>query len=1004
MRGSAHRRSQSTSALARSQPPSPPMANGRGPREDEETARNYFSGGAGALRRTSSRASNEAVDERAGDSSDGSLAGVKPPSKQRKFARGGSKSSLLPTHSGGGTSGADDFLGCQVRFRLPSNAQLCRIFFAMTAMIALINVASWGMGDMYGPHLPRTGRFAPSHDLHRLYERSTIASTHASLVRPRQSDEGVAVARDGTGAAPMPLMIPRIIHQTYKTSDVPDRVKGLMRTWAEKNPGWKTRFYNDAECYKFVEREFPEYYDAYVSLPKDVERSDFFRYLIVLHTGGVYADIDTECRQPMDSYLRSTDTLVVGWENEFRTDEMAYSRHFVRRRQVLNWVFAGAPGHPALREICDHIARSAHRVFTNNTNRDTLERTGPGAFTDVVVRQFWLHSKATEAAKDVLAPRATNAWGTEDIPEVQARLEEARRRVPGTRGQKGDAWNVRVMPKVSFGVHPTGEDGVPFDDPGVLVAHHFLGSWKSRKGWNSAKKGVGDYVTLFFTSLGLGKSGLEEYRAQLSRADPFYAMPKVNERAGYPVSAAFDPPFDMLTHLSGSNASGGNVDVVGASLTKWGGWQAGRHEPKAPTSAEALVGSLSSRGYRGGVLLDVGAGLGFFSLAAAARGFPVIAYEWNGGDELLKASVAHNGFGELVDVRVVRMGGRGEQYCRAIASAETAARRTLAGPRGRGARANARVERIRRGDAGMQRGAGEGSLSARDVDHELLGVSDAALERTRERLAEAAATRVDTTADAGVDGYARDDEGERDDGVRRRRSRSLLQSDPAKRRARGSRPLPSVRVPTPRVPVHLTRESILHGGDSPFPCEIAHEARISSVDDELGVGTKGVEPRVTVAAMRIGFGDGWERHVLEGARRLLTTAPPPVVLIELSPRLNPGPTDERLATHAALDWLWSLGYTDVAHSGEICEERWRNVTRHADTRGGGVGGADHALKQPTWCHASRADLPALAYGAGTEPESVLLHHESAADERLKKKGGERGGDADLLPADADVDR
>ena len=981
MRGSAHRRSQSTSALARSQPPSPPMANGRGPREDEETARNYFSGGAGALRRTSSRASNEAVDERAGDSSDGSLAGVKPPSKQRRFARGGSKSSLLPTHSGGGTSGADDFLGCQVRFRLPSNAQLCRIFFAMTAMITLFNVASWGMGDMYGPHLPRTGRFAPSHDLHRLYERSTIASTHASLVRPRrQSDEGLAAGiSDGAGAVPIPLMIPRIIHQTYKTSDVPDRVKGLMRTWAEKNPGWKIRFYNDAECYKFVEREFPEYYDAYVSLPKDVERSDFFRYLIVLHTGGVYADIDTECRQPMDSYLRSTDTLVVGWENEFRTDEMAYSRHFVRRRQVLNWVFAGAPGHPALREICDHIARSAHRVFTNNPNRDTHERPGPGAFTDVIVRQFWLHSKATEAAKDVLAPRATSAWGTEDIPEVQARLEEARRRVPGTRGQKGDAWNVRVMPKVSFGVHPTGEDGVPFDDPGVLVAQHFLGSWKSRKGWNSAKKGVGDYITLFFTSLGLGKSGLEEYRAQLSRADPFYAMPKVNERAGYPVSAAFDPPFDMLTHLSGSNASGGNVDVVGASLTKWGEWQAGAIRAEGANlrgGAGRVV--IVQWGWR--VLLDVGAGLGFFSLAAAARGFPVIAYEWNGGAELLEASVAHNGW---------RAGGRPSRSHRRP-------RRGVL-PRDR-----------ERGDGGEEDAGGPEGPGARargvDIDHELLGVSDAALERTRERLAEAAATRVDTTADAGVDGYARDDEGERDDGVRRRRFRSLLRSDPAKRRARGSRPLPSVRVPTPRVPVHLTRESILHGGDSPFPCEIAHEARISSVDDELGVGQKGVEPRVTVAAMRIGFGDGWERHVLEGARRLLTTAPPPVVLIELSPRLNPGPMDERLATHAALDWLWSLGYTDVAHSGEICEERWRNVTRHADTRGGGVGGADHALKQPTWCHASRADLPALAYGAGTEPESVLLHHESAADERLKKKGGERGGDADLLPADADVDR
>ena len=350
MRGSAHRRSQSTSALARSQPPSPPMANGRGPPRDQEdeAARNYFSG-AGALRRTSSRASNEAVDDRGGDSSDGSLASVKP-SKQRRFTRAGSKSSLLPTHSGG----ADDFMGCQVRFRLPGNAQLCRIFFAMTAMIVLFNAASWGMGDMYGARLPHTtGRYAPSHDLHRLYERSTLASTQASLHRPGTSDEGIISG----GGAPMPLMIPRIIHQTYKTSDVPDRVKGLMRTWADKNPGWKTRFYNDQECYKFVEREFPEYYDAYVSLPKDVERSDFFRYLIVLHSGGLYADIDTECRRPMDSYLRSTDTLVVGWENEFRTDEMAYSRHFVRRRQVLNWVFAGAPGHPALREICDHIAR-----------------------------------------------------------------------------------------------------------------------------------------------------------------------------------------------------------------------------------------------------------------------------------------------------------------------------------------------------------------------------------------------------------------------------------------------------------------------------------------------------------------------------------------------------------------------------------------------------------------------------------------------------------------------
>ena len=41
------------------------------------------------------------------------------------------------------------------------------------------------------------------------------------------------------------------------------------------------------------------------------------RYMVVLRAGGVYADIDTECKQPLDTIVRSRDTLIVGWESEF---------------------------------------------------------------------------------------------------------------------------------------------------------------------------------------------------------------------------------------------------------------------------------------------------------------------------------------------------------------------------------------------------------------------------------------------------------------------------------------------------------------------------------------------------------------------------------------------------------------------------------------------------------------------------------------------------------------
>ncbi len=42
---------------------------------------------------------------------------------------------------------------------------------------------------------------------------------------------------------------------------------------------------------------------------------------------------------------------------------------------------------------------------------------------------------------------------------------------------------MRILPRIAFGVHPAGIDGLTPDSPGVLVFHHFLGSWKKRGGW-----------------------------------------------------------------------------------------------------------------------------------------------------------------------------------------------------------------------------------------------------------------------------------------------------------------------------------------------------------------------------------------------------------------------------------------------------------------------------------------------------------------------------------------
>lgn len=80
-----------------------------------------------------------------------------------------------------------------------------------------------------------------------------------------------------------------------------------------------------------------EYLQAYQDLPKAVERADFFRYLVVLRYGGLYADTDVECVSSIDNAwhgVPADTTMAVGIERTFSSLEAATKRTYVRQRQV----------------------------------------------------------------------------------------------------------------------------------------------------------------------------------------------------------------------------------------------------------------------------------------------------------------------------------------------------------------------------------------------------------------------------------------------------------------------------------------------------------------------------------------------------------------------------------------------------------------------------------------------------------------------------------------------
>ena len=112
-------------------------------------------------------------------------------------------------------------------------------------------------------------------------------------------------------------MIPKIIHQTWKTKNLPVDFKNYSSAWKNLHPTWDYRLYDDNDCLFIVKKYFPQFLDTYLNLPIPVMKADMFRYMIIYQFGGLYADIDAEALKSFDDLIKKGDTMIVGTEIDF---------------------------------------------------------------------------------------------------------------------------------------------------------------------------------------------------------------------------------------------------------------------------------------------------------------------------------------------------------------------------------------------------------------------------------------------------------------------------------------------------------------------------------------------------------------------------------------------------------------------------------------------------------------------------------------------------------------
>lgn len=189
------------------------------------------------------------------------------------------------------------------------------------------------------------------------------------------------------------MAVPKIIHQFFAVGwdAVPPEAKNAIRLMRQQNPDWEYRFYDAAAAEAFIaERCDAHMLEVYRSIDPvyAAARADLFRYLVCYEEGGLYLDIKSTARAPLDTVFGPNDRYVLSqWFSKSEAVEQ-YKSHpelkGIRGGEYVQWFMACEAGHPYLAEVIKTVLHNikVYRPLRDGAGRlGVLRLTGPIAYT-----------------------------------------------------------------------------------------------------------------------------------------------------------------------------------------------------------------------------------------------------------------------------------------------------------------------------------------------------------------------------------------------------------------------------------------------------------------------------------------------------------------------------------------------------------------------------------------------------------------------------------------------